>query len=479
MKFFFIGITLLSTATCSTLAFAQKAALNESIDALAEAAWQDALKIWEWAEPGYRETKSAALLADRLEAEGFRVQRGVAAIPTAFVATIGEGAPVLGILGEFDALPGLAQEATPTRTARPGGTYGHACGHHLFGTGSMLAALALAEQVKAGTFPGTIRFYGTPAEEGGAAKVYMVRAGLFDDCDAVLHWHPGDRNSAGDPTNLSRIAAKFRYYGRSAHAAGAPEQGRSALDAVELMNFAAELLREHTPDYTRIHHVITAGGSAPNVVPDFAEVYYYVRHPDAMVVKSLYRRLLLCAQAGALATETRLEVEYLGGTHNIMPSDTLSSVTLKNLEEQADMRYTEEEFVFATALQKTLIAPADLNVIREVFNRQGEVSKGSTDVGDISWVTPTTGFRTACWVPGTPAHSWQAVAAGGTSIGRQGMVLAARVLAATAWDLAHDPKTLSAARKELEMKLSQRQYSVMLRQDQKPPLDYRDPPKPR
>ena len=479
MRFLIIGFALFSSAMYSSSAFAQKAALNDSIDARAEAAWQDALKIWEWAEPGYQESKSSALLADRLEAEGFRVERGVADIPTAFVATIGEGAPVLGILGEFDALPGLAQEAVPTRTPRPDATYGHACGHHLFGTGSMLAALALGEQVKAGTFPGTIRFYGTPAEEGGAAKVYMVRAGLFDDCDAVLHWHPGDRNSAGDPTNLARIAAKFRYYGRSAHAAGDPEQGRSALDAVEIMNFSAEMLREHTPDYTRIHHIITFGGSAPNVVPDFAEVYYYVRHPDAIVVKSLYRRLFLCAQAGALATETRLEVEYLGGTHNIMPNDTLSSVTLKNLEEQADMRYTEEEFVFATALQKTLIAPADLNVISEVFNRQGEVSKGSTDVGDISWVTPTTGFRTACWVPGTPAHSWQAVAAGGTSIGREGMVLAASVLAATAWDLAHDPKTLSAARKELDMRLSQGRYSAMLQQDQKPSLDYRDPPKPR
>ena len=343
----------------------------------------------------------------------------------------------------------------------------------------MLAALALGEQVKAGTFPGTIRFYGTPAEEGGAAKVHMVRAGLFDDCDAVLHWHPGDRNSAGDPTNLARIAAKFRFYGRSAHAAGAPEQGRSALDAVELMNFAAELLREHTPDYTRIHHIITSGGSAPNVVPDFAEVYYYVRHPDATVVKSLYRRLLLCAQAGALATETRLEVEYLGGTHNIMPSDTLSTVTLKNLKEQADMRYTEEEFAFATELQKTLLAPADININGEVFARQGEIDKGSTDVGDISWVTPTTGFRAACWVPGTPAHSWQAVAAGGTTIGRQGMVLAARVLAATAWDLAHDPETLSTARKELDMRLSQGRYSAMLQRDQEPPLDYRDPPKPR
>lgn len=478
MRLMSIAPGLIGLVVFTATASAQKTVLNDSIDSRAEAAWQDALQVWEWAEPGYQETQSAALLAGRLEASGFIVERGVADIPTAFVATIGSGGPVLGILGEFDALPGLAQEALPTRTPRRGATYGHACGHHLFGTGSMLAALALAEQIQAGSMPGTLRFYGTPAEEGGAAKVFMVRAGLFEECDAVLHWHPGDRNSGGDPSNLARVAAKFRYYGRSAHAAGAPEQGRSALDAVELTNFAAQLLREHTPDFTRIHHIITSGGSAPNVVPDFAEVYYYVRHPDTMVVKSLYRRLLLCAQAGALATETRLEVEHLGGTHNIMPSDTLSRVTLKNLRELADMQYNEEEYAFAKELQKSLFSPIDLNVIKEVFDRQGEVSKGSTDVGDISWVTPTTGFRTACWVPGTPAHSWQAVAAGGTTIGRQGMVLAARVLAATAWDLAHDPDTLSKARKELDLKLSKGGYSAMLKQDQAPPLNYRDPPTP-
>ena len=324
--------------------------------------------------------------------------------------------------------------------------------------------------------PGTLRYYGTPAEEGGAAKVFMVRDGLFDDCDAVLHWHPGDRNSGGDPSNLARIAAKFRFHGTSAHAAGAPEQGRSALDAVELMNYATQLLREHTPDFTRIHHIITSGGSAPNVVPDFAEVYYYVRHPDATVVKSLYRRLLLCAEAGAMATETRLEVEHLGGTHNIMPNDTLSKVTLRNMRELADMRYDAEEIAFAKELQKSLFSPLNLDIIGEVYDQQGEVSKGSTDVGDISWVTPTTGFRTACWVPGTPAHSWQAVAAGGTTIGRQGMVLAARVLAATAWDLAHDPERLARARKELELRLLERSYATMLEQGQAPPLNYRNAP---
>jgi aminobenzoyl-glutamate utilization protein B len=462
-----------------TLAHADKDALNTLIDARLEEGWQAALKIWDWAEPGYQEVKSSALLADTLESAGFTVKRGVADIPTAFTATIGSGDPVIGILGEFDALPGLAQDAVPTRQSRPGNGYGHACGHHLFGTASMLAALALAEQVKAGELPGTIRFYGTPAEEGGAAKVFMVREGLFEDCDVVLHWHPGDRNTAGDPTNMARISAKFRFYGTSAHAAGAPEQGRSALDAVELMVHASELLREHTPDYTRIHHVITAGGEAPNVVPDFAEAYYYVRHPDAAVVYDLYRRLLLCAQAGALATETRLEVENLGGTYNLLANDVLTEVTLQNMRALVGMSYTDEERAFAESIQKTLDVPVELASIGQVFDREGEVSKGSTDVGDVSWVVPTVGFRTACWVPGTPAHTWQAAAAGGTTIGRKGMEFAARVLAATAWDLAHNGDTIARAKDELERRTTRLRYVPMLERDQKPPLNYRDAAAPR
>ncbi len=459
-------------------AFAQadKAALNAAIDTRLEATWQDALKIWDWAEPGYQEVKSSALIAQTLEAAGFKVERGVAEIPTAFVATFGSGTPILGILGEFDALPGLAQEAVPERQPRAGNGYGHGCGHHLFGAASMLAALALAEQIKAGEMPGTIRFYGTPAEEGGAAKVFMVRAGLFKDVDAVLHWHPGDRNTAGDPSNLARISAKFRFRGRAAHAAGAPEQGRSALDAVELMAHASELLREHTPDFTRIHHVITAGGDAPNVVPAFAEIYYYVRHPDAAVVKDLYRRLVLCAQAGALATETELEIENLGGTFNLLANDALTAVTERNLRELTAITYTPEEMDFARKIQRTLVAPADVGLSGKVAEREGEVSKGSTDVGDISWVTPTTGFRTACWVPGTPAHTWQAAAAGGTTIGRKGMELAARVLAATAWELAHDPETLARGKQDLERRTAHLRYAPMLEKDQKPPLDYRNAP---
>ena len=219
-------------------------------------------KIWEWAEPGYQETRSAALLADALAAGGFKVERGVAKIPTAFIATIGSGKPIIGILGEFDALPGLAQEAVPFRQPRPGSSYGHGCGHHLFGVASASACLALAEPIKQGKLAGTLRFYGCPAEEGGSAKAFMARAGLFDDCDAVLHWHPGNKNLAGDLPTLARIAVKFRFHGTGAHAAAAPEQGRSALEAVDLTNHAVALMREHTPEFTRIHHVITDGGGA-------------------------------------------------------------------------------------------------------------------------------------------------------------------------------------------------------------------------
>jgi aminobenzoyl-glutamate utilization protein B len=456
-----------------------KAAVDAFIQAHADSTWEIARKIWEWAEVGYQEKRSSALLAEALESHGFRVERGVAEIPTAFVATIGSGKPVIGILGEFDALPGLSQQAEPARRTRPGVTAGHACGHHLFGTACAAACVALGEQVKAGTLKGTLRFYGCPAEEGGSAKAFMVRAHLFDDCDAVLHWHPASENSTGDVSSQARIAARFRFHGVSAHAAGAPESGRSALDAVELMNYAAELLREHTPDYTRIHHVITAGGEAPNVVPDFAEALYYIRHPKAEVVKGLYARLVKCAEAGALATETRLETQYLGGIVEIVPNPPLVQVARANLMRLNDLTYDAQEAEFAAEIRKTLAGLRNLpplETLSRVADRTGQVGTGSTDVGDVSWVVPTAGFSTACWVPGTSAHSWQAVAAGGTSIGRKGMLLAARTMAATAWDLFHSPRVLEAAKAEHRRRLAGHAYPSLLGPGQKPPLDYRNRP---
>jgi aminobenzoyl-glutamate utilization protein B len=438
-----------------------------------------ALRIWKFAEPGYQEIRSSDLLATQLEQAGFQITRGVADIPTAFVAefSLGRKTPVIGILGEYDALPGLSQKAVPYREALEGNTYGHACGHHLFGVASLSAALVLADFMREHKLDGTIRYYGCPAEEGGSAKAFMVREGLFDDCQAVLHWHPSSINSAGDRSSLARIAVKFQFVGKAAHAAGAPEQGRSALDAVELTNHAAQLLREHTPDGTRIHHVITSGGDAPNIVPRFAEVYYYVRHPDSRIVKDLYRRLELCARAGALATETELKIDYQGGILEIFPNNTLATVTLNNLRALNDLKYSDEELEFALRLQEHIPDPQSLDSIQRVLDKSGTVGKGSTDVGDVSWVVPTTGFSTACWVPGTPGHSWQAVACGGTTIARQGMNLAARVLATSGYDLLTKPDLLEQARREQTQRQKSRGYESLLKPDQSPPLDYRKPPR--
>lgn len=458
------------------LATAGKPQMSESVAKRAEPCWNAAQQIWNWAESGYQEHKSSALLADMLEQAGFRVERGVADIPTSFVATFGSGTPVIGILAEYDSLPGLSQQAIPQQSPAVAGANGHGCGHHLFGVASVSAAIAIAERIAAGEMKGTIRCYGCPAEEGGSGKVYMVRAGLFKDCDVVLHWHPGDTNAAGDSSCLARVAAKFRFHGKSAHAGSAPEQGRSALDGVELTNYAAELLREHTPDLTRIHHVITAGGGAPNVVPDFAEVFYYVRHPKADVVQKLYERLRKCAEAGALGTETRLEVDYLGGQWEILPNNTLSQVALRNLRELNDLKFSTEEEQFAVRIQSTLDNPKPLDSIKTVVDRSGSTGKGSTDVGDVSWVVPTTGFSTVCWPPGTPGHSWQATAGGGTTIGRNGMLLAAKVLAAMAWDISHDPALIAAAKQELTQRKGSVEYKPLLEPGQKPPLDYRKSP---
>jgi len=468
-----LAAALLVPSTC----FAQQAAMIESIAQRGDETWEAAQKIWAWAEPGYQESKSSALLSGLLEKHGFSVERGVADIPTAFIATYGSEPPVIGILGEFDALPGLSQQPVPYREPRDETTYGHACGHHLFGAASASAAIAVMEQIRSGAVKGTVCYYGCPAEEGGSGKVFMVRAGLFKRCHAVLHWHPSSHNSAGDRTTLARMAVKFRFRGRAAHAAGAPEQGRSALDAVELTNFAAQLLREHTPETTRIHHVITAGGDAPNVVPEFSEVYYYIRHPDSQVLRPLYDRLILCARAGALATQTKLDINFEGGILNILPNNALAQVATANLKELNDLEYSAEEIEFALKIQETLSKPKSLDSLKKVVDRSGTIGKGSTDVGDVSWVVPTTGFTTSCWVPGTPGHSWQAVAAGGTGIARKGMNLAARVLASTAWDLYSQPNVLEEARKELDRRLTSRKYESLMQPGQKPAFDYRRPPK--
>jgi aminobenzoyl-glutamate utilization protein B len=444
-----------------------------SIDAKRDAYADVALQIWKFAEVGYQETKSSALLQSQLAAAGFDVKAGVADIPTAFVATYGSGKPVIGILGEFDALPGLSQRAAPERQPVATGAPGHGCGHHLFGTGSMAAAIAVKEWLIANKRPGTIRFYGTPAEEGGAGKVYMLRAGLFDDVDAVIGWHPGDHNEASASSTLANINAKFRFHGISAHAAGAPHKGRSALDGVMAMTHMVDMMREHVPQETRIHYVITNGGLAPNVVPDFAEVYMYARHNDMAILDGIWERIVKAAEGAALGTDTKMDFEIMGAVYNVLSNEYLSSLQRKNLEKVGGVTYTPEEVAFAETLRKTLSPPMlPLGSQETIVATRGEVASASTDTGDVSWKLPTVQLTAATWVPGTPAHSWQAVAAGGTQIGVKGMMVAAKTMALTAIDLFTDPSHIQKARAEFDQKTAGHTYKSRIG-NRKPALDYR------
>ena len=388
------------------------------LDKKSEAYAAIAQNIWEFAEMGYLEEMSSALLQKTLSDEGFTIKKGVAGIPTAFVAEYGSGAPIIAILGEYDALPGLSQKAVPEKSSADKEA-GHGCGHHLFGTASAAAAIAVKDWMTAGNTKGTIRFYGCPAEEGGSGKVYMVRDGLFNDVDVALHWHPGAENEANAGAALANKSAKFRFYGISAHAAGAPEKGRSALDGVEAMNMMVNMMREHIPEEARIHYVITQGGKAPNVVPDFAEVYYYARHDRRDVVLNIFDRIAKAAEGAALGTGTTMDYELIGGTHELLPNLTLQKLMYDNLLKVGGVNYTQEEIVFADKIAKTMgFEKANLEIAETIqpYNTVGE-SSGSTDVGDVSFAVPTAGMGSATWVPGTPAHSWQAVAAGGMSIG--------------------------------------------------------------
>lgn len=434
-----------------------------------------ALQIWGFAEVGYQEVKSSALLQQELKGAGFDLQVGVAGAPTAFTATFGSGKPVIGIVGEFDALPGLSQEAAPFKKALQEGAAGHGCGHHLFGTASTAAAIAVKEWMVANKIPGTLRFYGTPAEEGGSGKVFMVRAGLFKDVDAVVSWHPGDRNLADANSTLANISAKFRFRGVSAHAAAAPEKGRSALDGVEAMTHMVNMMREHVPQDTRMHYVITSGGRAPNVVPDYAEVFLYARQSDMRVLDEIWERLLAAAKGAAMGTGTTVEHETIGAVYNVLPNETLARVQQRNLERVGGVRYSAEERGFAEELQKSLQAPVPpIDDAAKVMPFEGgAVDPASTDMGDVSWAVPTVGLSAATWVPGTPAHSWQAVAAGGTTIGAKGMMVAAKTMSLTAMDLFTDPALLVKARAEFDQRRG-KDFVYKTRLDREgPALDYR------
>lgn len=472
------SIYLLGLFFTSFIAFSQendKQRVLKRLSNLESNYGQIAQKIWNYAEVGYKEKQSSLLLQETLRQAGFQVESGVADIPTAFVATFGQGKPVIGIMAEYDALPGLSQDSIPTKRSL-GGNSGHACGHHLFGTGSVAAAIAVKEWMKETGQKGTIKLYGCPAEEGGSGKVYMVRAGLFNQADVMLHWHPNDENTVSPSSSLANKAGKFRFYGLSSHAAASPERGRSALDAVEAMDHMANMMREHVPSSTRIHYVITNGGKAPNIVPDYAEVYYYVRSPQRDVVMDVWNRIEKAAEGAALGTGTRYEVELIGGVYEVLPNEQLVNAMGNNLKTVGGYTLNANEIAFAKQIQQTPgMQVVDLATTNQVFlNHPDPSGGGSTDVGDVSWVVPTVGLGAATWVPGTAAHSWQAVAAGGMSIGRKGMMVAAKTIALTAIDLFKKPTLIEDAKLEwLNKRGADFQYKSLLG-DRKPALNYRD-----
>jgi aminobenzoyl-glutamate utilization protein B len=455
-----------------------QAKLIGNVDTYAPRISEVALKIWASPELGYQETKTTALLQDELRSAGFAIEAGVAGMPTAFVARAGTNdGPVIAILAEMDALPGMSQTADPDRHPIPGQIAGHACGHHLFGTGAVAAAVAIKSWLEATGTKGQIRVYGTPAEEGGGGKVYMVRAGLFRDVDVTLYWHPADANNASQDRNLATTSAKFRFHGQAAHAAAAPDRGRSALDAVEAMNFMVNYMREHMPQEGRVHYVITNGGTAANIVAEFAEAYYRVRHRDPRAVGELFERVVKAAEGAAIGTGTTMDYELIGGDYSVLPNDVLGRVMDANLHRVGAPTWTPAEMQFAEKLRKNLpgrnLPPlASVSEIRK-YGYNGQ-KYSSTDSRDVSWVTPLATLNTATWVPGTAAHSWQAVAAGGTSIGLKAMVVAAKTLALTGAQLLQDPTLVAAAKAEFDKSRGPDFVYKPLIGERAPPLNYRN-----
>jgi aminobenzoyl-glutamate utilization protein B len=465
--------TLLLIATGAVLSAADGDAVLARVTAHAERFGTISRQIWETPELGFHETKSSALLQSELRANGFQVFANVASMPTGFTATFGSGKPVIALMGEFDALPGLSQKDMPSLSPVQPGAPGQGCGHNLLGSASALAAVAIKEEMQAKGLKGTLRYYGTPAEEGGGGKIYMLHAGLFKDVDAVLAWHPGDSNRVNMSSLLANNGGHFKFYGVASHAAAAPDRGRSALDGVMIFLNAVEYLREHVPQETRIHYVITNGGSAANVVPAFAEANLIARNPDAQVLEGIWQRIMDCARAGALASGTRMEFEQGTNYSNVLPNDALTEVLGRAMQKAAGYEYTPSEKTFAVELQKTLAGPVRSPGPEKVHTDMSEgVGSASSDAGDVSWVVPTAQFTASTFVPGVSAHTWQAAACAGTSIGRKGMVVAARTLAVAGVELFENPSEVKAAREAYEKRLDGRKWSTRIGADSKPPLDY-------
>lgn len=461
----------------------EKKAAVEAIDAKKDLICGVADQIWEYAELSLQEEKSAALYCEVLEKEGFQVEKGISNIATAFSASYGSGRPLIGILAEYDALSGLSQEAgSLIRQEKVPGGCGHGCGHNLLGAGAFAAALGIKAYLESSGQPGTVILYGCPGEEGGAAKAFMARDGVWRTLDAALTWHPEDVNEVETGSSNSCIQVQYKFTGVASHASGAPEKGRSALDAVELMNIGVQFLREHMSSKARVHYAITdAGGCSPNVVQPRASVLYMVRSNHVSEAVELQARVDRIAQGAALMTDTTFERKFIDGLADTVSNHTLEQVLYDNFQELGVPSYTEEEHAFADALAQTYpgsdgvpgVAAENDPELKEQVRRlrgqnghamnaflaplyQGEAFRaGSTDVGDVSWLTPTAQIHVASWPNGCPGHSWQNVSCGGTEIGHKAAVHAGKVLAAAAIDLLMHPELLEKARAEFEKRTAE------------------------
>ena len=450
----------------------KQTALDET-EALAPEIRAMAMSLWTYSETALFETQSAELLAGILEEEGFTVEYGVAGMPTAFVASYGSGSPVIGILAEYDALPGVGNAPVPRRAARDDAvTSGHGCGHNLFGAGSVAGALAIKRAMDAHGLAGTIRLYGTPAEETVVGKVYMAKDGLFDDADAVLEWHPGDDTKVRNQPGRAMNNFEVEFFGQAAHSSADPWNGRSALDAVEMMNYGVNLMREHVMPTTRIHYVIPRAGEAPNVVPEYAKVWYYVRDVDRESVGTWYDWILKIAEGAALGTRTEHKVFLVTGVHEYTLNYPLQAALQRNLEFVGPPPFTDEEQEFARALQQFLeIEEKGYDAeIKPLADEPEPASGGSTDVAEVSYITPTAGFNVTTAAAEVPWHSWATTACHGTDAGVKGAVVAAKVLALTGIDLLTDAELLQEAKAFFEEKTGGQLYQSPIPQDQAAPL---------
>lgn len=476
---------LLLSAPAALLLFSVLAAPAnaQDVDRLRRQAWESVAgheqeliglsdALWRYAETSLREVKSSAELADYLELQGFRVERGVAGMPTAFVATYGSGTPVIGILAEFDALPGISNRAVARKEAVVEGAPGHGCGHNLFGAASVGAAVAAKEVMVRNRLPGTIKLFGSPAEETVIGKVYMARAGVFDGLDAALDWHPSD--STGADFSRTRALNNFtvEFFGKTAHGAGDPWNGRSALDAVELMNHAVNMLREHVPPSTRIHYVISDGGGAPNVVPDYASVWYYVRDLEREGVEKTYEWVLSTAEGAATATQTTYKVTLTTGVHSYLLNRPLTELLDRNLAAVGAPEWTEEEQEFARAIQRETGKPEKgmFEGIRPMPAEEIPAQGGSTDVAEVSRIVPTAKVRVASAPIDVPWHAWPVVASGGMTIGHKAMLTAARTLGGAAVELLVSPDIIRAAKEAFDRKMEGKVYRSPIPEGQKPPI---------